>query len=180
MPGFTHSQSNWRRVIICLGPSSTSELVTMTFVREGMVDFPETLLSLNTQESCLFEGVSSFQQHSAHTQIAWILEKIQLLCDMREVTLDLQTLQEYSITAVHQPVSTRALTTTPWQASESWIVVCSSESIYVIIIIYMNVLASLSVSLTAQWYCILCIVQLLICPGVRGRQLQHRGQRACG
>lgn len=42
MPGFTHSQSNWRRVIICLGPSSTSELVTMTFVREGMVDLRDS------------------------------------------------------------------------------------------------------------------------------------------
>lgn len=176
MPGFTHSQSNWRRVIICLGSCSTSELVTMTFVREGMVDFPETLLSLNTQESCLFEGVSSFQQHSSLTQIAQILEKIWLFW----VTLDLQTMQEYWFTAVHRPVSTRALTTTPWQASESLIVVCLSDSINALITIYMNVLASLSVSLTALWYCILCIVQLLICPGVRGRQLQHRGQRACG
>lgn len=57
---------------------------------------------------------------------------------------------------------------------------CLSDSINVITIITMSVLASLSVSLTTLWYCIVCIVQLLICPGVRGRQLQRRGQRACG
>lgn len=64
----------------------------MTLKREGTLAFPETLRSSNTPESCLFEGMSRFHQYSALTQITQMLEKIQLFCAVKGVTLELQTM----------------------------------------------------------------------------------------